>query len=239
MNKRVFFFFLLGFICSSVHAQRSTPTQLQIENLYSGEAIDAYDLRPRTMEGSLYFREEQLPAAVQLNNGKVLNGVPARYNLENNVLELFTDKGIFELSGARVREFTLEAGSTAGDVTQRYRFVNRDRFGVGEELEEIDFLYYLLEDRYSLLGAYEVTILKPNYVPALDAGSLSSQAVQKERFFFYDGKQFRAIPNRRKRAAELLKPLDEGVEKYLKETRTDLNDADDLRRLFQWLNREK
>jgi|GEM_PF-3956014 len=231
-------FLFLATLTFQASAQRSTPTQIQIENLYSGEAIDAYDLRPRTMEGSLYFREERLNTAIQLKNGRVLNGVPAKYNLENNNLEVFTDNGVFELPGPSIREFTIEAAPDVEELQSRYRFLSMDQFSGKEELRDIAFVYFLLEANPGLLAGYEVEILKPNYVPALDAGSLNAKAVQKERFFLYDGRQLEPIPTRRKKAADLLNPFRTDVDDYLKAERIDLKDRHDLIRLFQWLNRE-
>ncbi len=234
MNNPTLLLLILCLACSYTQAQRSTPTRLQIDNLYAGEAFDSYDLRPRTMEGSLYFREEPLPAAIQLKNGKALNGAPVRYNLERNSLEVLIDGTIYEVPGASVLEFTLEEGEEASQI--RYRFVNLDQFEGAGEVEDVAFLYYLLVDRLSLLGGYEVTILKPNYNVALDAGSLNAQAVRKERFFLYDGRRLQLIPTRRKKAAELLTPFRPDVADYLKESDIDLADPGDLRRLFDWLN---
>ncbi len=231
-------FLFLATLTFQASAQRSTPTQIQIENLYSGEAIDAYDLRPRTMEGSLYFREERLNTAIQLKNGRVMNGVPAKYNLENNSLEIFTETSVFQIPGAAIREFTFEAAPDSEEPPRRYRFLSLEHFSSSEEIEDISFVYFLLEGPPGLLAGYEVEILKPNYVPALDAGSLNSRAVQKERFFLLDDRQLHPIPTRRKRAAELLRPFRPKVDDYLKAARTDLKKRSDLIRLFQWLNEE-
>ena len=240
--KSVFVFRLsfsfLATLTFQASAQRSTPTQIQIENLYSGEAIDAYDLRPRTMEGSLYFREERLNAAIQLKNGRVMNGVPTKYNLENNSLEIFTETSVFQIPGAAIREFTFEAAPDSEEPPRRYRFLSLEHFSNSEEIEDISFVYFLLEGTPSLLAGYEVEILKPNYVPALDAGSLNARAVQKERFFLLDDRELHPIPSRRKKAVELLHPFRADVDDFLKTERIDLNDRDGLLRLFQWLNGE-
>lgn len=216
--------------------QRSTPTELRIDNVYSGEAIQAYDFRPRELEGSLYYSEEAMPGAIKLHNDRKLTAERVLYNLESNALEILTDRGAFSIPGGAVEEFTLQEEQNGESML--VRFVSPVALSGGRDLDKVGFVRFELEGNPSLLSGYEIEILRPNYIPALDAGSRNPKAVQQERFFLYDDRQIKPIPTRRKKAAQLLEPFRSDAAEFLKAERIDLKDRDELVRLFQWLNGE-
>lgn len=199
MKRYALFYGLLFFLPLSVNglfAQRVTVWEGAMSNFYAGEAVATYDLRPRTMEGSLYLFDDPRPAAVKFRNGKAMNGKTVKYNLENDGLEVFVDENIYFIPGSMISEFAL-ADPTAGPEGYR-RFIRSRELPGGESLKNTGFLAYDVEGPVSLLTGYEVEILKPNYVPALDAGSLNSKAYKKERYFLFDGERLQAVPKKKK-----------------------------------------
>lgn len=228
LSITLFFLFFSGFLLG----QRSTPTELRLDNLYGGEAVQVYDFRPRELEGSLYYSEEAMPGAIKLHNGKKLTAEKILFNLESNALEIITDRGVFAVPGGAVEEFTLQGESAL------IRYISPTVLTGGKGLEKIDFVRYELEGDPSLLSGYEIEILRPNYVPALDAGSRNPKAIQKERFFLLADQELSLLPTRRKKAAEMLELYRPGVDTFLKKEGIDLKARADLIRLFQWLNEE-
>ena len=69
-------------------AQRSDPFTMRLQNLYSGEAIDVYDLRSQEVEGSLYWNEAWAKGTVKLANGGKVDAFPMRFDLMGQGLEI-------------------------------------------------------------------------------------------------------------------------------------------------------
>lgn len=217
-------------------AQRSTPNELRLDNLYPGEAVQAFDLRPRTMKGSLYYAEEPMPAAIKLMNGKTMSGYEVLYNLESDLLEILKEQEVYALPGDMIAEFTLAETAEGVSPSRLTRFVRTSTLPGGEHFPRTGFLKFEVSGELNLLTGYEVEIVEPNYVPALDAGSLQAKAVQKERFFLYDGEILRQIPPKKKEATKFFDLYYPEASRLAGSSGLSLRDGGDLVRLLELVN---
>lgn len=216
---------------SLVSAQRSDQMQLRVNNLYAGEALEAFDLRPRTVEGSLYLSDNWQRGAIKLKSGKVLNDHLMKFNLETNEIEIQLDEGVFVLSGQLVEEFTLEDWLGSGLLT----FLSASVLP-GADPEGPDFYQVVLEGEYALLMGPGVELYRPHYVPALDAGSLNTKAVRKDAYYLSDGGATREIPNGRKAAREFFSEINQAAEQFIQAEGIRFKTEEDYVRVVSFCN---
>jgi len=198
--KSCFFSIILVLIFSQSFAQRSDPFTIRMQNLYSGEAIDVYDLRSQKVEGSLYWNEIWAKGTVKLKNGGKVDAFPMRFDLMGQGLEIFLGSETKLLPGSMIEEFYLE-----GEKGGLHHFISpTSYFGYDGFID--GFFEVLIEGPWTLLLKSEVEVLKPNYVVALDAGSSNQTAIRQDMFyFFYEGELIR-IPKQKKKAIKTLSP---------------------------------
>ncbi|MEM6344662.1 MAG: hypothetical protein AAF927_12305 [Bacteroidota bacterium] len=198
--KSCFLTLLLTLIVFTGFAQRSDPFTMRLQNLYSGEAIDVYDLRSQEVEGSLYWNEEWSKGTVKLKNGGKVDAFPMRFDLMGQGLEIFLGSETKLLPGSLIEEFYLEAeGEELHHFVSPTSYFGYDGFVDG-------FFEVLIEGPWTLLRKSEIELLKPNYVVALDAGSTSQTAIRQDMFYlFHEGELIR-IPKQKKKAIDALKP---------------------------------
>ncbi len=220
-------------LSSLLQAQRNRTFELGVDNLYSGEAINAFDLRKVELEGSLYFSEDAMQLAAKLKNGKKLSTDSALYNLEGNLLEIFTPRGAVALPGQAVDEFVLF--QKVGGDTLRHHFIAPASLPGGKRMDKVNFLRYEAGEAPILFSGIEIELFKPNYVPALDAGSRNPRAVQREKLFLYDGQSLQEIPGRRKETVEFFESQFPETGRIIAEKGLKLKEKEELIRLVNSL----
>ena len=221
------FFFTLG--VNVADAQRSNMHQYNLNNLYTGESIDVFDLRKSEVKGSTYWEDEWYKAAIQLNSGAKVDDYPIKYDLLNWQLELYTPLDIKILPGNMVKEFYIDKGA------KRYHFVNANHYFRPED-RHFGFFELLVEGKYSLLIGMETEVLQPNYVPALDAGERNPKLIKKERYYLFDGKKMSPLPKNKRERAKIFARKIPGSRSYIQLHKLNLKRKKDLVELIGFCN---
>jgi len=218
-----------------VIAQRSQPFALQLNNLYTGEAVDIVDLRDKSAEGSVYWKDQWLPAAILLESGHKIDKYDIKYDLQSWNVELKVDNVVKVLPSDMIKEFYVDVPQAYTDTVKRYHFINPKHYF--ESNLAFKGLYELYETgTYHLLGKDELDVLKPNYVPALDAGNTRSQIVKKHRFYLLHDEKLMEIPKTKKKFIELLGANQDEVKRFIKKHKINIKKEADLKKLIQFLN---
>ena len=226
-------FFLSCLFCALVlqgFAQRSDPFTIRMQNLYSGESIDVYDLRTQKVEGSLYWNNEWSKGTVKLTNGGKVDAFPMRFDLMGQGLEIHLGAETKLLPGSLIEEFYIE-----GDKGGLHHFVSPSHyFGYKGFID--GFFEVIDEGPWTLLIKSEIEVLKPNYVVALDAGNSNQTAVRTDLIYlYYEGELIR-IPKQKKKAIKALKPYISNIEARVKNDKLNFKQAASLQLLVIDLN---
>lgn len=216
---------------STLSAQRSDQQELQMGNLYQGESLDVFDLRPRALEGSLYFSDDWLSGSVKLSNDKVLNDYPMRYNLEAGALEVQVKGNVLALPVTQIEEFTLQTADSQDQFTFKAASAYPGTKSTGPSLFQV-----LSQGHYSLLVGYTVEVFRANYVPALDAGSLNPKAVRKEVYYLNDGNSTLEIPHGKKKARDFFAAIHAEAESFIRSENIRFKSVDDYQRVVDFCN---
>ncbi|MFK7926227.1 MAG: hypothetical protein AB8H47_30035 [Bacteroidia bacterium] len=228
--KSCFLSFILLLILSQGFAQRSDPFTIRMQNLYSGESIDVYDLRSQTVEGSLYWNETFAKGTVKLRNGGKVDAFPMRYDLMGQGLEINLGSETKLLPASMIEEFYLE-----GEKGGLHHFISpSDYFNYKGFID--GFFEVLQEGPWTLLLKSEIDVLKPNYVVALDAGSSNQTAVRTDLFYLYHEGELIRIPKQKKKAIKALKPYIPNIEARVKSEKLNFKNSASLQLLVLDLN---
>lgn len=222
-------------IHSSAFSQRDRPLLGIVGTRYSGEAIDTYDLRDKdATKGSFYWSDEWHTGAILTIDNKNLEGLPVKYDLLTQNLEIKTEDDIKAIPTDFVKEFVIVAKLSETLPVRTYRFIRVDMH-FDPEYNDPSF-YVLVHEgkKLNLLLRYETEVLKPNYVAILDAGSVQSQILKKEKFMVYDGENVMEMPKKKKQAIALLSAYKADVGDYIKAEKINLKNWDDLVKLFTY-----
>ena len=145
---------LLLCLCAAtmVNAQRGNVYQLNFQNIYTGEAVDAYDLRQKSLsDHELYYFEEWNDIYVKFRNGKILSGYKGRYDLMLGSLEVLRGREIVEVPSSLIEEFLIVR--MVGDnvpLVDTVRFVRLE----DPDIEGSEFYEVLVEGGIALLKGF-------------------------------------------------------------------------------------
>lgn len=230
---------ILCFLLFSATALAQQPGSDNRENNYfdllydlaAGQNASTFDARKRGgLEGELHWDDRFLPCHLLLRNGQRIGPYPARYLLPTQEIEVETPRGPQYLAAGMLRAavFVREADSL--------RLVNPDCYwggsGNGQELYEL-----MERGSISLLRRCQLDILKPDYLPTHDTGSLTSRAIRKYSFYVHQNGQMRPIPRKKEEAQALFLSWAPGISGWLAKQKLNYRDDDDLRALVRRCNK--
>jgi hypothetical protein len=223
---------LISFVVS--YAQRTEKGEVELTS-YAGEAVNVFDLREKgILEGSSYYFEEWMNMHVKFTNGKILSDYMGRYDIGTSSLEIRTESKILEIPSSIVEEFIIEKSDQSGQSIKSIQFLKLNQnpdLGGG-------FYEVLVKGDLSLLKGIEIDVLPPNYVTTHDAGSLNYKTVRKDAFFVSSGERADKLPNKKKKAAEMMKSYAPGSEKYILDENVNFKKQGELEALFIRLNKQ-
>jgi hypothetical protein len=233
-------FVLLFFLSSfAIFAQRSRDYALSIGSQYSGEAINAFDMRDKTTSGNSYFNEDWYQGAAQLVDGKKVENYLMKYDILANELDIKTEEQVKVIPCDWLEEFVLKAPTAAGKEEQLHRFIRFDLFFKPNSSDE-GFYELLYEGKkLNLLKQHFTETLQPDYVPALDVGSLTPKVIKKEKYFIFDGEALREVPRSKKKLLELLQPHQELAADYYKQNKPSPKREGELREFVKFCDQGK
>ena len=142
------------------------------------------------LKGDFYLTKEFKGTNFVMKDGKTMERVPAKYNIQSNVFAIETDEGDFRsIPGVVVERFEYT------DIIGRRVFVNINKYP-RNPLEYIGF-YELLYDgeKVKLFSKTETEILKPSYNVALDIGERAPKVTYRTKFYLYDKEEITNIKN--------------------------------------------
>jgi hypothetical protein len=199
-------------------------------DLAAGQNASTFDTRKRGgLEGELHWDERFLPCYLLLRNGLCLGPYPARYLLPTKEIEVETPRGSQYLAGGMIcsARFVCHADSLL--------LLNPDTYWGGSANGHE--LYELLEEgRISLLRRCELDILKPDYLPTHDTGSLTSRAIRKFSFYLHEGGRLLPIPRKKEEVQALFRSLAPGIEGWMAGQKLNYRDAEGLQALVRRCN---
>lgn len=217
-------------------AQRSRDYALVVGDNYSGEALNVFDLRnKRGTVGSYYWDEEWTDGSIKLVNGKTITEMPLKYDLQSNGLEIKVKNDIKVLPGELVEEFVLTRNNSIEEEIF-HRFIRLDLYF---DVDVIDISFYELLQygkKVSLLLKTDTEILEPNYVMALDAGSVKSKIIKKEKVMIFDGAILNQLPKGKNRMLKVLQKYKPGIQAFSDENKLNPKRIDDLKKLIVFVN---
>lgn len=217
-------------------AQRSRDYALVVGDNYSGEALNVFDLRnKRGTVGSYYWDEEWTDGSIKLVNGKTITEMPLKYDLQSNGLEIKVKNDIKVLPGELVEEFVLTRNNSIEEEIF-HRFIRLDLYF---DVDVIDVSFYELLQygkKVSLLLKTDTEILEPNYVMALDAGSVKSKIIKKEKVMIFDGAILNQLPKGKNRMLKVLQKYKPGIQAFSDENKLNPKRIDDLKKLIVFVN---
>ncbi len=223
---------LLQFTTAS--GQRSRTFTVPIEQLYAGEAIRTYDLRDKGTKGSVYWFDEWNQGAILLKNGQKVDQYEVKYDIQSWMLEINTPKGVKILPGAKVKEFYLEK-AVGKENTERYHLINlREYFE--QNIPSQGFYELLVDGSYPLVKNFELDMLKPNYVPALDAGETQSKIIKKTRYYLIKNKILIELPSSRKKFTDIIKKIKPEVADFMKENKLKPKNEEEMIEIITFCN---
>ncbi len=219
---------------SPATAQRNNP-QLTIASgpLYSGEALNVFDLRPRETVVDSYWFEEWRKGGIILKDSQQITGYPLRYNLYSQSFEIQTVQDVKVLPHEQVHHAMLVAGQDTGIFVDLTRYLDLPPNPAFTGLSRV-----FTDGKYALFHRKEGEILKANYVPALDAGSITDKIVFSDAFYLYDGEYLEKLPSSRRKLIRFFNNRHEDVEAYIRSARINPRKPEDLVLLLNYLQME-
>ena len=180
--------------------------------------------------GSYYLNDNWLIGSIKLTSGEDISDYPLKLDLENNYVEIKTDKGIKILQGRRVKNFSWFDGVSTRE------FININE--VDSKEAHSDGFLQILEtgDDWSLYKKYSTKLVEGNYIAALDAGNPNNKIVKNEDYLLSNTEQVFELPKSKKKFASLFAGKEEEVLDYIKENRINLKDEKDLIKLIEFVN---
>ncbi len=236
MKKTVLLILTMILSFSTTWAQRNQIFALAPNDSYSGEAVNVFDLRDKKDKlGSVYWNDLWADGSVKLIGGKTVNDMPLKYDLQANGLEIKVKNDIKVLPGDMIEEFIISYVHE-GEEAIRHHFIRLDLFF---DKDIIDHRFYeLLQEggKLNLLRKTELETLQPNYVTALDAGSVKAKILKKEKLMVFDGARLIVLPRGKKKKLKILENYKAGISGFYEESGLKHQKMEDLVRMIQYAN---
>ncbi len=221
-------------VAVGVNAQRGDVYRWNFSNMYTGEAVNVYDLREKSLsDKDLYYFPEWNDVYVKFRNGKLLSGYKGRYDLMIGSLEVLRGREIVEVPSSLIEEFLMVR--MVGDnvpLIDSVRFVRLD----DDDIESSEFFEVLVQGDIALLKGVTLHRQTPNYLPTHDAGSLQPKLVREQDFVVVSESGVDLLSPRRKNSEQILERHSAGSKEYIRENKVNFREEIDVVRLVQHLN---
>ncbi|HNP20301.1 MAG TPA: hypothetical protein PKL31_17805 [Fulvivirga sp.] len=195
-----------------------------------GGIVQEMNLSEPKTEGNTYLFQNWVSADITLSDGKLITGLPIRYDLYNNGLEIKTSNNIRFLSAIRIKEFNYynELGIEV-TLINPLSIVN-----INPEIPS-SFLKIEGQGKWSLYQQKYVKLIKSNYNAALDMGNRNNKMIIESQFILSNDKvAFIVKGNKRNFSRNFEDP--ELVYSFLKDNKLNLNELHDLKSVLVFLN---
>lgn len=239
--SRLFLLISITVISTNSFGQAAIPPQLRAENtldrmssknsLSGSDILYGLPVPPGTTIGDNYLNKEWNQATFLLyQSEKMIEGYPAKFDIQSDLFEVKTKNGIKILDNSKVKNVVWIDSLTS----LPHYFVNGKEYRI-EGVPSSGILEILVDGIFPLFKKTELLVKEPTYNVAFDVGSRDKKIIQKEIIYYGKDKDLIRVKNKKDvlaaagdRAAE--------VEAFVKSNKLGLNKETDVKRVFEFLN---
>ncbi len=223
-------FFSILYTSLQCDAQVQEADQTLIYQPYSGGLMETKSLPPATIEGNYYMQDSWQVGDVMLTDGETLQQTPLKYDLEHNIMEIYTKRGVKIIYSDKINQFSWVNRS---GLTQRY--VNTDRFESEEKMQS-GFFEIITEGKYTLVSKNNIEYVEPNYSEIHDAGNKNGRYVHSEGYYYIISLFSHKLPKGKKSFLKIFGTEASEIASYMKENKFGHKDRYHLRKIFEFYN---
>lgn len=192
-----YFLSLCVFFPWALFSQQTDDKMVALDDLYPGQNVTTFDLRQRSESGQTFFNEEWMTGQFVFDDGSFSKRT---YFLKNNIqsqeLLVNLEGSVYLVPTENLSGFLLK-----GVLPENAGFLNHEfEFKTIAGKSGRTILEKKVDGAFKLYFYYDVKALKPNYVPALDAGDINTKYVKNNVYYLESGGNFKEIPKNRKKA---------------------------------------
>ncbi len=223
------FFFTL-YTSLQCNAQVAEADQTLIYQPYAGGLMETKSLPPATIEGNYYMQDSWQVGDVMFTDGQTLQQTPLKYDLEHNIMEIYTKRGVKIIYSDKINQF---AWVNRSGLTQRY--VNSDRFESEKKIPP-GFFEIITEGKYTLVSKNNIEYIEPNYSEIHDAGNKNGRYVHSEDYYYIIGIHSHKLPKGKKPFLKIFGSEAPEIASYMKQNKFGHKDRYHLRKIFEHYN---
>lgn len=205
-----------------------TKEQFQDYNFIPGNYMRSLPGRPPEIKGSFYIHDEWNEGTIYLNKGMKTQGLPLRYDIVNNVMEIKYEDKIKVLQGYEIHKFDLQQGA------EKMIFSNVQNYKGGEPLR--GFIKILASGTITVGVHSTATISKPNYNVALNIGEKDAKVVKKEKLYLITGGAIQEVPGKKSEFLSIFGNKATDIEKFMANKKYNYKNKEELLLIVQYYN---
>lgn len=194
---------------------------------YAGASVEEIPFAPKKTLGSTYLFEDWFQADILITGDKIIENVPVKYDVKNNVVDISYKGQVRVLPVDRIKKLKIYR------KIETLELVNPKIYGQSNIPQLLEVLY---SGDYSLFKKYEVELKRANYVPALDAGTRNDELVLQESYYYAKGETIRPLPTGRKKIIRVIAEDKGTLKSFIKSKNLNMKDEKDLITVFQYVN---
>ncbi|MBL7875588.1 MAG: hypothetical protein JNL53_07975 [Cyclobacteriaceae bacterium] len=223
--------FSQGAMPQQLRAQNTLDQLAAKNNLSGSDILYGMPIPPGQTIGDYYLNKNWNKTTILLyQSEKLLEGYSVKYNLQDDQLEVITNQGIKVLEVSKIKNIVWMDSLTS--FTQY--FVNGAEYKLGG-VPTTNLLEVLVDGDMPLLKKTSLFVKEPTYNVAFDVGSRDKTIYQKSTLYYaQDGTLYKV--KGKKDVMEIAGIDKEGVDKFVKSNKLNLNTDSDLIRVFEYLN---
>jgi len=242
MKKFARYFVLLGLV-STCYAQAVVPNNIRAmstlerlhdsDRLWNTDILYGIPLPEGKVIGDTYYDTNWRNCTILLyENGKLIEGYQARYDIQSDELEVKAKNGIKVLKGNKVKSFVWADSITRVPAY----FVNAKDFKTEDNVALTGFFQVLTDGSFPLLKKTAIDIKKANYNIQFNVGSTDDKILKKNKFYAINKTQVIELPSSKKKLLPLFAGDAETMEKFIKQNDLTTNKEEDLKVIFDHYN---
>ena len=241
--NRYYILFLIGIAPLNSYAQGSViPSNVRAVNtierltdsngLGNNEMLYGIPLPEGKVIGDTYLSTEWKRSVILLyDKNKLIEGFPARYDIEADMLDIKGASGVKVLEGRKVKSFVWIDSSRA----EPYYFINAKDFKVdGTAL--IGFFEVLVDGNSPLFKKVNISVKKADYNVTLAIGSRDDKILKNATYYLVEGTTTVEIPGSKKKFLQLLKSKADEVESYMDSNGLSIKKEEELILICKYYN---
>jgi hypothetical protein len=233
MKKPTYLFLVqFTFMVTIVYGQFDEREGVIVNDGYPGGIIETINLEPvKAVEGSFYINNNWSVGNVLFYNGNVINGMPLKYNLRDEMLILLDQNQITRV----MRDDQIEKFNWFDiEKNKSIHFINCLDYKL-EGTPMVGFMEVLSEGKTDLLLYRELTVREGYYSVTHDAGSKNDEYQVKEILYLASDNILFEVKNK-KTLLPYFGEYSDDIKDYVKTNALRIKNKDDLSRIIDHYN---